>query len=149
MNKVWVNGCFDIVHSGHLYIFSLAKSLGEVHVGIDTDERIKKSKGDARPIFTTNERLLLLSSLKFIDHVYTFSTDVELTELVANVCPDYMLVGEEYKHKRVIGSESAKELIYVPKVGNFSTSNVEARVLSQHKDYFKFIKELVEYGNEK
>ena len=149
MNKVWINGCFDIIHSGHLYLFSLAKSLGEVHVGIDTDERIKQSKGEARPIFTTNERLLLLSSLKFIDHVYTFSTDMELTELVAKVSPDFMLVGEEYKDKRVIGCEFAKELIYVPKVGNFSTSNVEARILNQHKDYFKFINELVEYGNEK
>jgi len=147
MNKVWVNGCFDIIHSGHLYLFSLAKSLGEVHVGIDTDGRIKKMKGEFRPIFSTNERLLLLASLKFIDHVYTFDTDEELTECVANVCPDFMLVGEEYKAKRVIGCEFAKEIIFVPKVGNFSTTDIESKILNQHKEYFKFINELVEYGN--
>jgi len=147
MNKVWVNGCFDIIHSGHLYLFSLAKSLGEVHVGIDTDGRIKKMKGEFRPIFSTNERLLLLASLKFIDQVYTFDTDEELTECVANVCPDFMLVGEEYKGKRVIGCEFAKEIIFVPKVGNFSTTDIESKILNQHKEYFKFINELVEYGN--
>lgn len=147
MNKVWVNGCFDIIHSGHLYLFSLAKSLGEVHVGIDTDGRIKKAKGEFRPIFSTNERLLLLASLKFIDHVYTFGTDEELAECVANVCPDFMLVGEEYKGKMVIGCEFAKEIIFVPKVGNFSTTDIESKILKQHKEYFKFINELVEYGN--
>ena len=149
MNKVWINGCFDIVHSGHLYLFSLAKSLGEVYVDIDSDERIKKAKGDGRPIFPLSERILLLSSLKFIDHVSSFDSDNELINCIMSVSPDFMLVGEEYKGKRVIGSEYAKEVIYVPKVGNFSTTDVEARILYQHKDYFKFINELVEYGNEK
>jgi len=64
MNKVWINGCFDIVHSGHLYLFSLAKSLGEVYVGIDSDERIKKAKGDGRPIFPKGKGLSARSMLK-------------------------------------------------------------------------------------
>ncbi len=96
MNKVWINGCFDIVHSGHLYLFSLAKSLGEVYVGIDSDERIKKAKGDGRPIFPLSERILLLSSLKFIDHVCSFDSDNELINCIMSVSPDFMLVGEEY-----------------------------------------------------
>ncbi len=117
------------------------------HMAMAFVERIKKAKGDGRPIFPLSERILLLSSLKFIDHVCSFDSDNELINCIMSVSPDFMLVGEEYKGKMVIGSEYAKEVIYVPKVGNFSTTDVEARILYQHKDYFKFINELVEYGN--
>jgi rfaE bifunctional protein nucleotidyltransferase chain/domain len=149
MNKVWVNGCFDIVHAGHLYLFSLAKSLGEVYVGVDSDERIKQAKGEGRPIFPLSERVLLLSSLKFIDHTCPFDSDNELINWIIRVSPDFMLVGEEYRDKNVIGREYAKQVIFVPKVGNFSTTDIESKILKQHKEYFKFINELVEYGNEK
>jgi rfaE bifunctional protein nucleotidyltransferase chain/domain len=153
MKKVWVNGCFDIVHSGHLYLFTLAKSLGEVHVGLDSDDRIEKAKGKGRPIFNLSERMLLIGSLKFVDHVHSFNSDSELSTLINYTHPDFMLVGEEYKGKNVIGSEYAKEVIYVPKLGNCSTSNIENKIIEnffskEHKDYFGFINDLVKYNPE-
>lgn len=149
MNKIWVNGCFDIVHIGHLHLLQTAAMLGSVRVGIDSDERIKRMKGETRPIFPQFERLLLLKSLKYVDDVCIFDTDEALISLIKAYEPRYMLVGEEYRNKHVIGGEFAKEIIYLPKVGKFSSTDIEARILSQHKDYFKFINELVEYGNEK
>jgi len=128
--NVWVNGCFDVVHSGHLYLLTMAGSLGDVYVGIDSDARIKASKGEERPIFPQVERALLMSSIKGVKDVFIFHSDDELEALVMHVSPDFMLVGEEYKGKRVIGSQFAKDVIYVPKVDTFSTTNIVAKIQS-------------------
>lgn len=149
MNKVWVNGCFDLVHSGHLYLLSMAASLGDVYVGIDSDNRIKGKKGVNRPIFSQQERMLLLTLIKGVKNVHIFDTDYELSSLIEKINPDFMLVGEEYKDKEVIGAQYAKQVIFVPKVGAWSTTDIEARILKTNQNYFKFINELVEYGNEK
>ena len=149
MSKVWVNGCFDLIHTGHLYLLSMASSLGDVYIGIDSDKRIKSKKGYVRPIFSQQERMLLLTLIKGVKNVFVFDTDYELSTMVENISPDFMLVGEEYRDKEVIGSQHARQVIFVPKVGNISTSQIEARILSQHTDYFKFVNDLVEYGKEK
>ena len=131
--RIWVNGCFDVVHSGHLYLLTMASSLGDVYVGLDSDKRIKEMKGESRPIFPQVERALLMSCLKGVKDVFIFDTDGELEGLVMHVSPDFMLVGEEYKGRRVIGSQFAKEVIYVPKVDAFSTTNVISKIQSLNK----------------
>lgn len=126
--RVFVNGCFDVVHTGHLYLLSIARSLGTLYIGIDSDERVRASKGETRPIFKQDERRLLLENIKGVQSVYVFNNDEELTDLVRLVEPDYMLVGGEYKDKRVIGSEHAKEVIYIPKIESFSTTNIVSKI---------------------
>ena len=71
--KVWTNGCFDILHRGHIELFRYAKSLGdELVVGIDTDEKVKLDKGEDRPINNLQDRMYMLQSIKYIDRVIPF-----------------------------------------------------------------------------
>jgi rfaE bifunctional protein nucleotidyltransferase chain/domain len=123
--KVWMNGCFDILHHGHFRMIEFAKSLGEkLVIGIDTDERVKKMKGKDRPYHTTYERLYNLKSIKGVDNVFVFNTDDELSNLILSYKPDIFLIGSDYKNKLIIGSEYAKEIVFFDRLENFSTSNI-------------------------
>jgi len=128
--KVWVNGCFDVLHAGHIALLVHAHSLGDVYLGIDSDKRIKTMKGAFRPIFPQNERKLILSSLIFVKDVQIFDSKKELEKLIEGLSPDYMIVGEEYRDNDVIGKQYAKELIFYPRMGNWSTSNVVSKIQS-------------------
>ena len=86
--RVFVNGTFDIIHSGHLNLLSYAKSLGDVlYVGIDSDERVKQLKGSDRPINSEKDRKFLLENLKSVDQVNIFSSDEELSNLARAISP--------------------------------------------------------------
>ena len=130
MSVVWTNGCFDILHRGHIELFKkcyeLAGPEGVVIVGIDSDERIKKNKGKGRPINNASDRFEMLMSIKYISTVDVFNSDNELRELIRDVYkPDIMLVGNEYVDKEVIGSEFIKYgAMFFDKVGDYSTTNM-------------------------
>ena len=125
MITVWSNGAYDFLHHGHLQLLKYAKSLGDVLiVGIDSDERIRLMKGSNRPINSAEIRNEFLESLSCVDLVVEFNTDEELCNHIQELQVDIMVVGEEYKDKKVIGSEYAKEVRYFKKVGNFSTTNI-------------------------
>jgi len=122
---VWVNGCFDIVHIAHIRLLKYAKSLGNtLIVGVDSDSRIAISKGKLRPINDVKIRNEFLESLSCVDLVVEFNSDEELCSYIQELEVDIMVVGEEYKNRKVIGSEFAKEVRYFGKVGNFSTTNI-------------------------
>ncbi|NBS94398.1 MAG: hypothetical protein EBT27_11890, partial [Betaproteobacteria bacterium] len=106
MKKVFVNGCFDGgLHRGHIELLNYAKSQGDIlYVAIDSDARVKQLKGPTRPIHNQEDRKFLLENLKAVDRVLLFNTDEELTDLVKIIEPDIMIVGSDYKNKRVIGS---------------------------------------------
>lgn len=128
--KVWVNGCFDILHAGHIALLLHAKSLGDVYVGIDSDSRIKRFKGSSRPILPQEERALILSSLVFVKKVNVFNSDKELIKMIKDLSPDYIVVGEEYMLKRVIGYKYAKKTVFYPRIGDWSTTNIVAKIKS-------------------
>ena len=121
-----MNGCFDVLHIGHIRLFEYAKGLGDwLRVGIDSDYRVKCSKGENRPINSWDVRLEFLMSLKYIDDVVVFSLDDELRESVKEYSPKFMVVGEEYKNREVIGHEYATYGVsYFSRVGDYSTSSV-------------------------
>ena len=122
---VWLNGCFDVLHLGHIKLFQRARQMGmKVIVGIDTDERITSAKGEGRPVNNLKDRMEFLRSIKYIDEVWEFSTDKDLNKLIKHFTPRYMLIGEEYKDKEIIGSEWFKEIIYVPHYQELSSSNI-------------------------
>jgi D-beta-D-heptose 7-phosphate kinase/D-beta-D-heptose 1-phosphate adenosyltransferase len=111
-NIVWLNGCFDVLHMGHIKLFQRARQMGlPVIVGIDSDERISSSKGEDRPFNCLHDRVEFLKSIKYIDGVIAFSTDIELTAIIKENAPKYMLIGDDYKGKSIIGSEFIKEII--------------------------------------
>jgi len=124
MKKVWINGCFDVLHYGHFKLIEYAKSFGEVKIGIDSDKRVKELKGNDRPFHTEEQRLFNLIQLKDINNIVIFDSNKELSELIKEYNPDYFVIGEEYKNKTIIGGKHAKEIIYFPKVEGFSTTKL-------------------------
>ena len=101
MKKIWVNGCFDIIHRGHIELFKYAKSLGDfLIVGLDTDSRISGNKGDNRPINKLEDRIFVLQSIKFVDSVVSFDTDEELEKQIEAAKPDIMVVGSDWINKK-------------------------------------------------
>ena len=125
MKIVWTNGCFDILHRGHIELFKFAKSQGDcLIVGVDTDERIKNSKGDDRPFNNLIDRIVMLESIKYIDKVVYFNSTSELEEQVRSSNAKTIVVGKEYKDKRVVGSEIVDEVIFFDRLGNYSTTNI-------------------------
>jgi len=122
--KIWVNGTFDILHIGHIKLFEYASKLGELHVGTDTDTRVKKLKGETRPFNKMEDRVEFLQSIKYIDHVYTFDTDEDLENLIQKLKIDYIVIGSDYKGKKIIGSQYVKEVIFFERLKNYSTTKI-------------------------
>lgn len=130
--KVFVNGCFDLIHRFHIELLNFSKSHGEVlYVGIDSDERVKQLKGQTRPIHNQQDRKFLLENLKAVDRVLIFNTDEELTNLVKIIKPDIMIVGSDYQNKKVIGSEHAKQLIFFERADEYSSTKIIQRIIDR------------------
>ena len=124
-DNIWINGCFDVLHMGHIKLFRRARQMGmRVIVGVDTDERIREAKGEGRPVNDLHNRIDFLRSIKYVDMIHSFSTDEELSKLIEDYLPRYMLIGDDYKDKEIIGSKWVKEIIYVPRYQGLSSSNI-------------------------
>ena len=125
MVKVWVNGCFDVLHRGHYELFNFAKELGDkLAVGIDSDEKVSNDKGPNRPYNNINDRVYALQSLKAINEVYVFNSRKELEDLIENYQPDFLVVGSDWKDKDVVGGHFAKEIVYFNRIEGYSTTNI-------------------------
>jgi D-beta-D-heptose 7-phosphate kinase/D-beta-D-heptose 1-phosphate adenosyltransferase len=125
MKVVWTNGCFDILHRGHIELFKFCKEHGDLLVvGIDTDERVKESKGPDRPFNNEEDRSFFLESIKYIDKVVMFSTDEELGQRLVEHNVDIMIVGSDWKGKRVVGQEKVNKVLFFDRIGTYSTTNI-------------------------
>jgi D-beta-D-heptose 7-phosphate kinase/D-beta-D-heptose 1-phosphate adenosyltransferase len=125
MTKVWINGTFDIVHLGHIKMLKHGAELGDfLIVGIDSDRRVSELKGETRPINKLVSRITLLESIRYVDRVLSFDSDEELETLIKTIQPEIMVIGEEYKTKRIIGKEFVKEIVYFPFLDGFSSTNI-------------------------
>ena len=121
----FVNGCFDVLHIGHIRMLDFAKSCCDyLVVGIDSDTRVKQLKGETRPINDEYDREEFLLALQSVDAVEIFNTEQELIDLINCTKPDIMVVGSDYRDKRVIGSEHAKQLIFFDRIVGYSTSKI-------------------------
>ena len=126
--KTWVNGAFDVLHIAHIGLLNYAMSLGGdigayVHVGINSDEMVREMKGDGRPFNDEYARQYQLVSLASVQKTSVFRSSEELHGQILEFNPDYIVVGEEYKDKEVIGSDIA-EVIYYPKIEGYSTTKI-------------------------
>ena len=121
---IWVNGCFDVIHAGHIDMIKYAKSLGQVLVvGLDTDERVQSNKGLSRPINTLALRIKVMESIRFVDHVVSFGSDDELMAQIRASNADTIVVGEEYKD-HVIGSKIVENVVFYPRKYGLSTTSI-------------------------
>ena len=135
--NIWVNGCFDILHTGHLDLLQYAKNyqerrmfqeINKLFVGVDTDERVKQLKGEKRPINTCLDRMRMLKSLRMVHHVVDFNTDEELRQLVRMFDIDYIVVGDHYRDKPVIGSNNAKSGVIYYSTDERSSSDIIEKI---------------------
>ena len=125
MIKVWTNGCFDILHRGHIEMFRYAKSLGdELVVGVDSDEKVKLDKGSDRPINSLQDRIHMLQAIRYIDKVIPFDSTEELDSTIKWYRPDIMVIGADWKGKSVIGQFWTEKLIFFDRIGNYSTTGI-------------------------
>jgi len=123
--KIWTNGCFDIIHKGHIELFRYAKSLGDkLIVGTDTDRRIKEMKGADRPINNQIYRYQKLLDIPEIDNVFIFDSDLELKTLIKSLRIETIVVGDDYKNKQIIGSECVKNVMLFSKIPGYSTTDI-------------------------
>ena len=126
---VWTNGTFDILHPGHIQLFKVARSLGDkVIVATDTDEKIKKDKGDHKPVNDLKYRVAMLESIKYIDVVLTFGDRPELEGLIQLYNPDILILGDDWRYGDVVGRNHAKEVRFLPRVGGYASSNTIKRI---------------------
>jgi len=124
MYKVWVNGTFDVLHIGHIKLLEFASQFGEVRVGIDTDERVKQLKGELRPINTIKDRIDFMNSIKYVNSSVDFSTEEELCDRINEWNTDIIIIGSDYKDKKVIGSHLVKEVIFFDKIDGYSSTKI-------------------------
>jgi len=127
VKKVWVNGTFDVLHPGHIKLLEFAKSQGDyLAVGLDTDERITQNKGEGRPIHTLEHRVFAISSIKYVDEVFTFSSDDELRNLMSAYKPNIHVIGSDYleQYGKIIGIGLAEDLVFFDRVWDYSSSRI-------------------------
>ena len=124
MKKIFTNGCFDVLHRGHLELFEYAKSLGYLYVGVDSDEKVRRNKGGDRPFNTLDDRVKMLESLRFVDEVRSFDSKKGLKDLIKEIEPDIMVIGSDWRGKKVVGEQYATKLQFFERINGYSTTNI-------------------------
>tara|TARA_R110000823_G_scaffold32514_1_gene91633 strand:+ start:371 stop:763 length:393 start_codon:yes stop_codon:yes gene_type:complete len=125
MVKVWTNGCFDVLHRGHIEMLKYAKSLGdELVVGVDTDMKVKEDKGHHRPFNKLEDRIEILLALRYVDRVVSFDSRENLEKSIEDYEPDYIVVGADWRGKDVVGSHHSKQVCFFERVGDLSTTKI-------------------------
>jgi len=124
MKKIFTNGCFDVIHRGHLELFEYAKSLGYLYVGVDSDAKVKFDKGENRPCNKLEDRIKMLKSLRFIDEVYSFDDTKGLDNLIKKISPDVLIMGSDWRGKKVVGKQHAAELQFFERIDGYSTTGI-------------------------
>ena len=125
---VFTNGCFDLIHLGHIEVLARSADLGDILIiGVNTDSSIKELKGNNRPIIEENSRVKQLASLEFVDAVILFNEQTPL-ELIKVVKPNIITKGGDYNSEQVIGNEIAVknegEVIIIPLTQGYSTTSI-------------------------
>lgn len=131
---VFTNGCFDLLHLGHLAYLSQARSLGDILiVGLNSDSSVRKIKGTQRPVKAQDERSLHLAALSFVDAVIVFEEETP-AELIAALEPDILVKGGDYRPDEVVGKDLVESLggqvTILPFVSGYSTTNLIQKIQS-------------------
>ena len=129
---VFTNGCFDILHAGHVSYLQKARELGDLLiVGLNSDESLRRLKGSSRPIITQDDRAAVLAALECVDFVIIFEEDTPY-ELVKLIAPSILVKGADYRDKEVVGSEFAKEVKLIEFVQGRSSTSIIEKIRSNH-----------------
>jgi D-glycero-beta-D-manno-heptose 1-phosphate adenylyltransferase len=134
---VFTNGCFDILHLGHIEYLSKAAELGNILViGLNTDASVRKIKGEHRPVNDENSRAMLLASLTMVNAVVLFDEETPY-ELIRMIRPDVLVKGKDYLPDEIVGQDivlaKGGQVVTVELTEGYSTSAIENRILELHK----------------
>lgn len=129
---VFTNGCFDILHRGHIEYLSKAADLGDVlFIGVNTDASVSKLKGESRPLQDEYSRLMILGALEFVDALILFDEETPL-ELIRKVQPHILVKGADYKPEDIVGYDIVKarggEIKTIEFLPGYSTSAIEQKI---------------------
>lgn len=130
---VFTNGCFDILHKGHISYLIEAKSLGDyLIIGVNSDSSVKKLKGNSRPINNENDRAFLLDNIKAVDFVIIFNEDTPY-EIIKEILPDYLVKGGDWKEKDIVGSDivtaNGGKVVSLQFVKDYSTTEILKKIV--------------------
>ena len=125
---VFTNGCFDIIHPGHIFILEQAKAKGDILiVGLNSDSSIKNFKSSDRPVCNQDDRAYVLAALTCVDHIIIFDEDTP-EKLIIDITPDILVKGKDYEGKQIAGSKhminNDKKIELVEIIEGKSTSNI-------------------------
>jgi rfaE bifunctional protein nucleotidyltransferase chain/domain len=129
---VFTNGCFDLVHRGHVEVLANTADLGDrLVIGLNSDISIQELKGKNRPIIEENSRAILLASLQFVDAIVLFSQETP-EKLIETIIPNILVKGGDYKVTEIAGHkvvlENGGEVILFPRINGFSTTNIVDKI---------------------
>ncbi len=135
---VFTNGCFDLIHAGHIHLLQTASSKGDILVvGINSDFSIRKLKGEGKPIFPLKERIEILAAIKYVDYIIPFSSATP-ANLIAKIIPDVLVKGSDWKSSEIVGRETVEgsggkvSTVHLKK--GISTSILIERIISRFAD---------------
>jgi len=125
---VFTNGCFDILHAGHVSVLEFSRSKGdELVVGLNSDDSVRRLKGPSRPVNTQADRALVLAALESVSAVCIFEEDTPYN-LIKSVRPDVLVKGGDYKTNEIVGREFAGRVVRFPLLKGRSTTNIIKKV---------------------
>ena len=132
---IFTNGCFDLIHLGHLEILARSADLGDrLIVGINSDESIKKLKGNSRPIIEEDSRAKQLAAIEFIDAVILFNEDTPF-DLINILKPDVLTKGGDYKKNDIVGNQLINkdqgEVVIIPLTQGYSTTSILEKIKNE------------------
>jgi len=136
MITVFTNGCFDIIHLGHIKLLEECKKIsknGRVVVGLNSDKSVKRLKGKTRPINDQQSRKVVLESIKFVDEVIIFEEDTPEV-LLSHLKPDILVKGGDYTLEKIVGKQYAKRVVIFEYVDGYSTTNIIEKSVSNFGD---------------
>jgi rfaE bifunctional protein nucleotidyltransferase chain/domain len=131
---VFTNGCFDLVHRGHIHLLRNAKALGDLLiVAINSDQSVKSIKGPNRPILSENDRLQLIASMEMVNYVLLFD-EPNPCNIISILRPNILVKGGDWPADQVVGADivqaSGGEVVVVPYLKGFSTTEIIAKIRS-------------------
>lgn len=134
---VFTNGCFDLLHSGHIHLFREARKKGDVFiVAVNDDYSIRKIKGASRPIFPLKERIEILAAIEDIDYLTSFSEEIP-QKIIARLQPDVLVKGGDWRPEEVVGKREVEDaggkVEIIPYLEGRSSSDIVKRIVNAAK----------------
>ena len=129
---VFTNGCFDILHAGHIHLLREAKNLGDrLLIGLNSDQSVRNLKGPGRPLNPEDARASVLQSLSMVDGVTIFQEDTP-REIIKEIVPHFLVKGGDYSVENVVGADTVRasggEVVLIPILKGYSTSDLITRI---------------------